>query len=45
VCTALDLLALCDRFHCLPSALMNESAELFRMLDIEGRVKPDGEHG
>jgi hypothetical protein len=24
---------------------MNESAELFRMLDIEGRVKPDGEHG
>ena len=30
------ILAMCERFHCLPSALMDEDAELLRLLTIEG---------
>lgn len=35
------MLAMCDRFHCLPSALLAESAELLRYLDIEGLTAPE----
>ncbi len=28
------MLDLCDRFKCLPSALLNEDAELLRMLRL-----------
>jgi hypothetical protein len=39
---ALDILALCDRFRCLPSALMNESSELYRLIALERMVKGSG---
>lgn len=26
---------MCDRFHCLPSALLAEGSDLMRMLEIE----------
>lgn len=32
------MLALCDRFRCLPSQLVGEDASLFQMLEIERRV-------
>jgi pyruvate/2-oxoglutarate dehydrogenase complex dihydrolipoamide dehydrogenase (E3) component len=40
------VLGLCERFGCLPSALLAEDAELLRMVRVEalGReVDPDGE--
>ena len=27
---------MCERFHCLPSVLENEDAELLRLLKLEG---------
>ena len=30
------MLAMCERFGCLPSALLAEDSELMRMLEIEG---------
>lgn len=42
------ILNLCERFHCLPSALLEEDMELLRLLEIrdlglppEGRDRPD----
>jgi hypothetical protein len=29
------ILALCDRFHCLPSAVLAEDADVLRLLKIE----------
>jgi hypothetical protein len=39
------VLDLCRQFHCLPSQLYQEDAELFRMLKIEalGRVDEGGD--
>jgi len=39
------VLALCERFHCLPSVLMEEDAELLRLVKIEalGRRQDSGE--
>jgi hypothetical protein len=34
----MNMLTLCDRFHCLPSAVLGEDSELLRMLDIEKLV-------
>ncbi len=34
---------MCDRFSCLPSALLNEDAELMRMLEIESMITGGGE--
>jgi hypothetical protein len=34
----MNMLTLCDRFHCLPSAILAEDSELLRMLDIEKLV-------
>jgi hypothetical protein len=31
-----DVLALCERFGCLPSQLFDEDSELLRYLEIEG---------
>lgn len=36
------MLGLCDRFKCLPSQLMDESAELLRWLRIEELARPEG---
>lgn len=36
------VLALCDRFHCLPSQLAAEPSDLMRMLDIERLTYPQG---
>lgn len=39
------ILALCDRFHCLPSALLAESTDLIRMIRIAdlGKIpEPEG---
>ena len=36
---AMQVLELCDRFHCLPSHLEHESAGLLRMLAIEKLVR------
>lgn len=33
------MLALCERFGCLPSALFDEDSELLRYLDIETLVR------
>lgn len=33
--SALELLALCDRFRCLPSQILAEDGEVFRLLEIE----------
>lgn len=33
------MLGLCDRFHCLPSALFDEDSELLRYLEIEALVR------
>lgn len=30
------VLGLCERFHCLPSALEEESAEILRLVTIHG---------
>jgi hypothetical protein len=32
---------LCDRFHCLPSALLEEDVELLRLIEIERRGTPE----
>lgn len=39
------VLALCDRFHCLPSQVMGEDAGLLRLLKIEqlGHRREDGD--
>ena len=43
------MVGLCERFHCLPSQLYAEDAELLRLIDIrdygkeEEEVSPDGE--
>jgi len=39
VSEALEMLALCDRFHALPSQIDAEDASIIRMLLIEKRVK------
>jgi hypothetical protein len=36
------IIDLCERFGCLPSQLLAEDAELFRMLEIERIVRPSG---
>lgn len=37
------ILGLCERFHCLPSALEEESAEILRLVTIHGMgTKQDG---
>lgn len=35
----MNVLALCDRFHCLPSAIRAEDAGLLRLLEIEALVR------
>lgn len=35
------VLALCDRFHALPSQVLAESTDLLRYMNIEGFEKPD----
>lgn len=35
------ILGLCRQFHCLPSAVLAEDAELLRMLLIEDMGTPD----
>lgn len=42
--TALDILAICDRFGCLPSQALAEDSSVFALLEIERRVKEHG-HG
>lgn len=37
------ILALCDRFHKLPSEILAEDSELFRLLEMERRYGADGE--
>jgi hypothetical protein len=39
------VLDLCERFHCLPSQLMGESAGIIRliMIESEGRYREDGQ--
>lgn len=41
------ILALCDKFHCLPSAVLDEDAEILQLLRIVelGGGDRDGEHG
>lgn len=39
------ILGLCDRFHCLPSQIYEEDAELFRMLTIEAMTKREEDEG
>lgn len=34
------VLGLCDRFHVLPSQLLNEHCDLLRMLRVESYGKP-----
>jgi hypothetical protein len=34
---------MCERFGCLPSALLAEDVALVRLLEIEGRGLGDGE--
>jgi hypothetical protein len=34
------ILGLCERFGCLPSQLLMEDADLFRMLALEGMARP-----
>ena len=34
------MLRMCDRFHCLPSALLAEDAGLLGMLELEGLASP-----
>ncbi len=36
------ILGLCRQFHCLPSALAEEDAELIQLLAIEQRGTPEG---
>jgi hypothetical protein len=35
------VLALCDRFRCLPSQVLREDAELIRLINIVGLAKPE----
>lgn len=35
------VLALCDRFHALPSQVLAESTDLIRYVNIEGFERPD----
>jgi hypothetical protein len=39
------VLDMCERFHCLPSALLNEDAELLRLMTVEhlGRNRAEQE--
>lgn len=37
------VLSMCDRFHCLPSAVYEEDASLLRLLQIESIYKEDEE--
>lgn len=37
------ILALCDRFHCLPSAVRAEDASLLRLVRLEALGRRDGE--
>lgn len=37
------ILSMCDRFGCLPSALLNEDSELMHMLEIEALITEGGE--
>jgi hypothetical protein len=43
VSQALDILAICDRFHCLPSQALAESAGVFQLMEIERRVRGHGQ--
>jgi hypothetical protein len=38
----LAILALCDRFHKLPSEILAEDAQLLVMLEMERRYSADG---
>jgi hypothetical protein len=35
------ILAICDRFHCLPSQVLAEDASILRLVSIEALAKPD----
>jgi hypothetical protein len=35
------ILGLCKRFNCLPSQIMNESADLLRLIAIEAEGTPE----
>ena len=37
------IVGLCDRFHCLPSQLLEEDWELLRMLELVELGRPDDE--
>jgi len=37
------ILRLCDRFHCLPSQVLDEDARIIRMLKIESLGKREEE--
>lgn len=39
------ILGLCERFGCLPSALLAEDASLLRLLKIEQMGRPEDERG
>lgn len=38
------VLGLCERFHCLPSQIMNESADLLRLIAIQDEGTPEPEY-
>lgn len=40
---ALWTLRMCERFHCLPSALRAEGSDLMAMLEIEGLMMMPGD--
>ena len=37
------IIGLCDRWHCLPSEVLQESAEVLRMLAILAEAQPEND--
>lgn len=37
------ILALCDRFHCLPSQLMDEPADIIQLVALASLGNPEGD--
>lgn len=37
---ARTVIRLCDRFHCLPSQLLDEDVSLMRLLTLEAMTRP-----
>lgn len=42
VTRAQALIGLCDRFHCLPSQLMDEPVEIIQLLALAALGEPEG---